>query len=372
MEPIRDLFPSIITQLRGQQLTEPSDEEESDDSSSHSSSEDSISWQRPMATLRPAGFCRVGDGGDDGGDDGSDDENGEANAGDGTESNAVEEDPENTDAEEGGLFVGNDPQSDMEPLGSLDSELDTSTNHADEQDLEMSVADDLEPNHEPGLGSHDSEHSAGGSASLDTTESLQQLADLLQQGRLDDLAQCLWFAQPKFTASSLQPQNIPEMIQTIKKLEAKPLEQDVLRRYVLKQLAVVRYGLETEIRKGYTGPAELMKLRVLQLMSLKGMMALAYPDIPAGRTLKTSTQLYQHKHFQLKQQLAAGRIWCKLDSHFGNGTFALIPVGHQSKIERLNEEEFTRFLELLYPRFDEIRELSRGAAQLLPDNLANG
>lgn len=54
-----------------------------------------------------------------------------------------------------------------------------------------------------------------------------------------------------------------------------------------------------------------------------------------------------------------------MDSVFGNGTFALIPIRCQNRIERLLQHEFEAFLRLLRGRWAEIRALSAEAARLL-------
>ncbi|KAK8010328.1 hypothetical protein PG990_009293 [Apiospora arundinis] len=352
MEPIGDLVSTVITQLQGQQFAESSDDEEMDGDRPSDSPKSSSSGRRPMATLRPAGLTRA--------DEGIVEVDSEADTSD--ESDEHSEPDAGCDPSE-----HSEPDADGEPDESNEpdaNEMNPESLNAEDDNL--FVGNDSESHHGPGLGSQ----------GLELDETMRQLADSLQRERLDDLSRALQPAQHRCAASEpalepvLQPQNIPELILAIKSLEVESLKQGVLRRYFLKQLVFLRRSIETQILQ--ENPGRQIKTKVLRSLSLKRIMALAYPDIHGEETLAKSTEEYQSKYAGIRQQLVAGRVWCKLDSVFGNGTFALIPTGCQSKIERLKGEKFVAFLELLLERFGEIQELSSEAARLLEDNLVTG
>ncbi|KAK7959750.1 uncharacterized protein PG986_004604 [Apiospora aurea] len=362
IEPIGDLFSTVITQLQGQQFAESSEDEEMEDDSPPDSPESSTGGWMPKATLRPAGLTRA--------DEGIVEVDSEGDTGD--ESDGHSEPDAGYDPGE-----HSEPDADGEPDESNEPDADEmNPENFNAENDNLFVGGDSEPDHGPGLGSLSLQLDTNGSASSDLNETVRQLADSLQRERLDDLARALQSAQHTGAASApalqpaFRPQSIPELLLAIKSLEVESLKQGVLRRYFLKQLVSLRNNIKTQILHEH--PGRKIESKVLSSLSLKRMMALAYPDIHGEETVSKSTKEYQSKYATFKQQLVAGRVWCKLDSVFGNWTFALIPTRCQSKIERLKGEKFVAFLERLYQRFGEIQELSLEAARLLEGNLVTG
>ncbi len=277
----------------------------------HDIGEPSINFRRPVASLRPvssASFPLVSDIDEEMElDNPMNDEDSEHASSD--DEDDVESALLDGDGTTGGSGDENNGQNGDE------EEDDEGEEDEDEQDEEEEDDDNT----------GDDQLENDGLISQHPTNFVLALADsIVSQERVEALER-IWIETTP-NARHRDHRDVAQALSAIDESEGAVVGQDLNRRWALRDLVARREEIMESMasKKLKSKPNRYNRPDSLVLDEL---MRLGYPHMARGPTLKDSSQEYRNKHQQLKSRLRAGGTWYALDSAFGFGTFALVPVG---------------------------------------------